>query len=319
MRSALPDGQLVYSATVGDVSNPGGNYLTPFGTPSMAQVVDGNSDGNADQAVDYYGDPGDSYTGWTITINGNDYAIFETTSASGLSAFYRIPFFNETEDLSGFFGQPVVGVFTFRGDNASVVNLCFMEGTQIATPSGTQPVDALKIGDAVTTADGRAVRITWIGRQHVARPVNLAHRPHLIPVRIKAHALGPGRPNQDLIVSADHGLALEGYILTAAALVNGTTIQFVPEADLPKAFTYFHIETAHHDIILANGAPAETVCDAAGRAAFDNHQEYLDLYGADRLVPEMHMPRIASRRLTPHAIKEKLDGFAPTGCLKDSA
>ena len=58
----------------------------------------------------------------------------------------------------------------------------------------------------------------------------------------------------------------------------------------------------------------ESVIDAAGRAAFDNCQEYLDLYGAERIIPEMDRPRISSRRLVPHAIKDRLAGCANVVC-----
>ncbi|MCG6902664.1 MAG: Hint domain-containing protein [Rhodobacter sp.] len=91
-----------------------------------------------------------------------------------------------------------------------------------------------------------------------------------------------------------------------AAIRCGTTIDFVPTAELPDSVTYYHIETEDHDVILANGAPAETFCDIPGRMVFDNYQEYLDLYGAERIVPEMDRPRVASRRLLPESVRARL-------------
>jgi len=88
--------------------------------------------------------------------------------------------------------------------------------------------------------------------------------------------------------------------------VNGRTIAFVPLADLPQQVTYYHIETEAHDVILANGTPAETFVDAVTRSHFDNYQEYLDLYGAERIIPEMQAPRITARRLVPAAIRARL-------------
>ena len=44
--------------------------------------------------------------------------------------------------------------------------------------------------------------------------------------------------------------------------------------------------------------------DAAGRASFDNYQECL--YGAERIIPEMNSPWIASQQLVPDAIKTRL-------------
>lgn len=99
---------------------------------------------------------------------------------------------------------------------------------------------------------------------------------------------------------------IDGLVICAAALVNGTTINWVPMAELPDHVTYYHIETEDHDVILAYGAPAETFVDAAGRAAFDNYQEYLDLYGAERIIPEMDRTRISSKRFLPDAIKARL-------------
>jgi len=69
---------------------------------------------------------------------------------------------------------------------------------------------------------------------------------------------------------------------------------------------YYHIETEAHDVILAEGALAETFIDYADRKAFDNYQDYVDLYGAERIIPEMARPRISSRRLVPDAIKARL-------------
>ena len=43
----------------------------------------------------------------------------------------------------------------------------------------------------------------------------------------------------------------------------------VTQIDLP-AIEYFHIELARHDLLLAEGLPAETYLDAGGRAMFDN-------------------------------------------------
>ena len=77
-------------------------------------------------------------------------------------------------------------------------------------------------------------------------------------------------------------------------------------SELDDTVTYYHVETEAHDAILANGAAAETFVDAVTRAEFDNHQEYLDLYGADRIIPEMDRPRIASQRLVPESIRSRL-------------
>ena len=75
---------------------------------------------------------------------------------------------------------------------------------------------------------------------------------------------------------------------------------------LPERITYYHIETQNHDVILANGAPAETFIDYTGRKAFDNFAEYIDLYGEERAIYEMDRPRVSAARLLPPDIRARL-------------
>ncbi|TNF23183.1 MAG: Hint domain-containing protein [Rhodobacteraceae bacterium] len=194
-------------------------------------------------------------------------------------------------------------------DSFFVDIICFGAGTLIATPRGETAVESLRIGDLVRTTSGRVVPVTWVGVQTVSTLFTPPER--LRPVRIKAGALGQGLPHSDLTVTADHGMVIDGLVITASALVNGTTIDFVPLADLATRFTVYHVETEDHDVILANGAPAETFIDYIGRKAFDNFAEYLALYGAERIIREMPNPRISASRLVPLGIKARL-GIAET-------
>jgi hypothetical protein len=75
---------------------------------------------------------------------------------------------------------------------------------------------------------------------------------------------------------------------------------------MASEITYYHIETENHDEILANGAPSETLIDCKGRKDFDNYQEYLDLYGAEQMIPEMGRIRISTQRLLPAALCARL-------------
>ncbi len=181
--------------------------------------------------------------------------------------------------------------------------VCFGEGTLIATPDGQRSVETLGIGDTLLTADGRMSQVKWVGRQTV-HPFFAGARAQ--PVQIKAGALGDGLPHSDLTVTADHGMVIDGMVINASALVNGSTIDFVSLADLPDRFTVYHIETEAHDVILANGSAAETFIDYRGRQVFDNYREYIELYGAERTIPEMPHPRISTQRLVPGAIRKRL-------------
>jgi hypothetical protein len=192
---------------------------------------------------------------------------------------------------------------------------CFLAGTQILTRHGAQTVENLQIGTPIVTPTGGTVIIKWIGRQTLSK---WRHGPHMQPVRIRAGALGDGLPHSDLTVTADHGMVLDlssneaignnpvGCVINASALVNGTTIDFVPISELDDSFIVYHIETENHDVILANGAPSETYIDYRDRRAFDNYQEFLDLYGAERIIPEMALPRISSARHLPLDLRRRL-------------
>ena len=195
--------------------------------------------------------------------------------------------------------QPLIGLNT-----TDPYNYCFLSGTLIATPSGEVPVEHLKIGDLVTTADGRAVPVKWLGEQRLRNSMFTPAR--MAPVCIAKGALGEGLPHGDLYVSADHGLMIDGLVINAGALVNGSTIRFVPMAEMEAYFTYYHVETEAHDVILANGTAAETFIDYAGRQVFDNYAEYEALYEAERIIPEMERPRISSARQVPPQIKARL-------------
>ncbi|EPX75593.1 Hint domain-containing protein [Salipiger mucosus] len=184
---------------------------------------------------------------------------------------------------------------------------CFAQGTLISTPVGERLVQDLVIGDLVQTSDGRTVPVKWVGRQTTHKVFASAR---VQPVRIAAGALGCGRPHTDLVLTSDHAIVLDGLAINAGALVNGTTIVRVPFDQQPEVVTYFHVETDEHDVILANGAPAETYVDYVQRRAFDNYREYLDLYGEEKTIPEMRLPRISAARLVPPGIREKLAGHS---------
>jgi hypothetical protein len=154
------------------------------------------------------------------------------------------------------------------------------------------------------TAEGKAVPVKWIGRQTVMTRFGPAER--LMPVRFAAGCLGEGLPHTDLTVTADHGMLVEGVICHAGALVNGTTITRVPLSEMGETYTVYHVETEEHEIILANGAPAETFIDNVSRRVFDNFAEFEALYGDVPEMEELPYPRAMSARQVPGRIAESL-------------
>ncbi|MEY8838434.1 Hint domain-containing protein, partial [Cribrihabitans sp. XS_ASV171] len=183
---------------------------------------------------------------------------------------------------------------------------CFLAGTRIATPLGERAIELLAPGDLILTAGGRAVPVRFVGRQRVLTAFGLAKRS--LPVRIRAGALGDGLPKRDLVLTGEHALLIDELLINAAALVNGESIDWVPLREFHGSYTVYNVETEDHDVLLAEGVPAETFIDYVDRAAFDNYQEYLDRYGEDRTISEMSFPRISAGRLVPANLKSRFAG-----------
>ena len=187
--------------------------------------------------------------------------------------------------------------------------VCFFPGTLIATPFGELKVEELVSGDLVLVGETSVVPVKWIGRQTVSTLFGPAER--LMPVRFAAGSLGGGGgqfllPQSDLTVTPDHAMHVDGILCEAGALVNGTTITRVPLSEFGESYTVYHVETEAHEIILANGAPAETFVDNASRRAFDNFTEFEALHGNPPEMKELPYPRASNARHLPARIKNRL-------------
>jgi Hint domain len=158
---------------------------------------------------------------------------------------------------------------------------CFLRGTRLLTPDGERKIEDLRIGDPVTTLSGEANPITWIGRRVYRRSTVSRHPESVLPVRVARGALGRGIPHDDLLVSQHHALLVDGLFIKAVDLANGSSIALQSAAGASE-IEYLHVKLARHDIILAEGAPSETLLVHSGNVErFDNFAEYLRLYGRD--------------------------------------
>ncbi len=244
---------------------------------------------------DDWGGGGVTYHG-TFSYNGNTFLVFEDVTYG---------YFLASPDNSIVLGDFPTG-WDFSSVSSTATPICFLAGTLIATSDGEVAVEQLSSGDLLRTADGIGATVKWIGRQTVHTRFGPAER--LMPVRFAAGALGNGLPHIDLTVTADHGMLVDGVICHAGALVNGTTITRVPLADMGESYTVYHIETEQHEIILANGAPAETFIDNVSRRVFDNYAEFEALYGDVPEMEELPYPRAMSARQVPARIMSWMAG-----------
>ncbi|MEO1542119.1 MAG: Hint domain-containing protein [Pseudomonadota bacterium] len=247
--------------------------------------------------------PGDTFSEGDLILNDDEFYV-GTITVDGvvvvLSEIDTTIYLNVPEGVDGN-DLTLPNSIAPEDINTSDFTVCFLAGTGIATPIGEVAVEALSIGDWICTADGGTTRVKWIGVKRVLKMFGCAERLH--PIEIKAHAFGPNLPIRDLGVSADHGMAFDGVIVHVGALVNGTTVIRRRLADLPDVISYYHIETERHEIVLANGCPAETFVDNVTRATFDNYAEYEVLYGAEAEVPALDMPRVLSARQLPQHLR----------------
>lgn len=193
-----------------------------------------------------------------------------------------------------------------------VIEECFVTGTGILTDRGYIPVEELHIGDRLKVADGSLQDIKWLGYQ--------TRHPHQIdnpllgyPILIKTGALGENLPHQDLLVSPNHGLLVDGLLIEAGALVNETSIMKTTPS---KTFVYYHVELANHNLLLAEGVLVESYSpQKVDHLSFDNGAEYGQLYpdgNSDLILWSLNYPRIKSKVKVPIYVKEKLNQLSNT-------
>ena len=143
--------------------------------------------------------------------------------------------------------------------------ICFTPGTLIDTPDGPRLIEELREGDKVSTKDNGAQDIQWIGSRRMTG-ARLFAMPRLRPVRIATGALGVERPDQELLVSPEHRMLIEGpvardlfnaheVLVAAKDLINGTTISVDLKA---REVTYVHLLLPRHEVLRANGVETES-------------------------------------------------------------
>ncbi|WP_139284825.1 Hint domain-containing protein [Acidocella aminolytica] len=229
-----------------------------------------------------------------LQANGGDtYSLIDTHGGSYTSTVASSVVLASGANVNDFAMQG--GYFVYTGSAP-----CFYAGTMIATPSGEVAVEEIKAGDMVLTQAGMALAVRWVGQSTVS--TRFADSLRALPVRIKAGALADGVPVRDLLVSPDHALWIDGLLVQAGALVNNVNI--IREADVPEIFSYYHLELASHEVLLADGAPAESFVDNVDRMSFSN---WTGREEPPAWIPEMACPRAKSARQIPPALRARLD------------
>ena len=133
------------------------------------------------------------------------------------------------------------------------------------------------------TVSGAARPIKWIGRRSYQGRFIAGNRA-VLPIRIASGALADGVPRRDLNVSPGHALLIDGVLVAADKLINGISICQLETVD---SLEYIHLELDGHDVVLAEGAAAETYVECDNRGKFQNAAEFGQLY------PDVEAPKWA--------------------------
>jgi hypothetical protein len=244
-----------------------------------------------------------------VSYTTSDYLTYDTTAHTitlsdtnppgSLGGHSHTFYFDSSTDVS----KITLSHDTIGSVFADVLSICFMAGTMIRTPEGEAPIETLKRGDLVLTADGEAKPVVWLGFQTIVS--RFADPIRNWPIRVLAGAIADNVPCRDLLVSPDHALLVEDVLIHAGALVNGTSIR--RESQVPEKFVYYNIELEDHSLMLAENLPAESFVDNVDRRNFDNWAEHEALYPDGRAVAELPLPRAKSLRQVPVSIRAALD------------
>ena len=233
----------------------------------------------------------------TLTLNPGSTSVYTLTDAHS-GGYSTVVSTNVTLAPGAGPGNfvSVGGTFYYAGSAP-----CFYAGTRLATADGEIAVEDITAGMLLLTAAGESKPVRWLGRSEVS--TRFADPLRVLPIRIKAGALGESLPLRDLLVSPDHAMFVGGVLVQAGAMVNGSSI--IREADVPECFTYYHVELATHELLQAEGAAAESFVDNVDRMGFANWAEH-EALGETAPIEEMNLPRVKSQRQVPVALRAAL-------------
>lgn len=227
-------------------------FIVGSAADGTGDAIDGGAGGRDDDTLDIgFGTRGIDYRYADIVAdsdgNGFDGSVEFLDGDGGVTG--RLTFAN---------------IENFKSNNENDDPICFTPGTLIATPQGERAVESLKPGDRVITRDNGIQKLAWTGHSPMSG-ADLAARPHLRPVMIRAGSLGNGLPERDMMVSPNHRVLVandrtayyfdEREVLVAAKHLTG--LHGVEVADVAGT-TYIHFMFEQHEVVLTDGAWTES-------------------------------------------------------------
>lgn len=165
---------------------------------------------------------------------------------------------------------------------------CFTPGARILTANGEIPVEHIRTGDMLQTADNGLVPVIWAGKRRLTR-AELRRNPHLRPVLLRP---GGRAGNERLMrVSPQHRFVIrEGSLPEPMPFVRARLLQeldpehvITDQNDAPTC--YIHLMTEAHQVIFADGCATETFWpgpEALRSLSSADRREVFDLF------PDLH-------------------------------
>ena len=188
----------------------------------------------------------------------------------------------------------VTGTLSFSGIEQVIV--CFTAGALIQTETGRRPVESIRSGERVLTRDSGFQEVAWAGAKTVQASQMLLD-PSLRPVLVRKDALGPGLPDQDMLMSRQHRIL---FAEPRAELLFGEPEVLVPACYLigqcgidevvRPAVTYVHFMFERHEIVMGDGLWSESFQPGARSLAGVHDDARAELL---RIFPELGRPSSA--------------------------
>lgn len=256
-----------------------GSLITQTGTLS---APDGNNDGKISAGEPISHDNPNPIVDLIPDINSQNVTAVGVMSGVVAGVFFEYPVLLVRQGGAQYLVYPegppdiltsatgtVDTVLTFYQNASYVPGVgvpCFVAGTWIVTQRGEVKVENLAVGDLIWTVDHGMQPIRWAGKRFMS-PRQLETNPGLLPIRIRAGALGDEYPEHDLIVSPQHRVLVRSKIAQRMfgcpeLLVAAKQLLEVDGIDIvesPEGLTYYHLLLDRHELIIANGALTETL------------------------------------------------------------
>ena len=200
---------------------------------------------------------------------------------------------------------------------------CFTPGSLVITARGAVPVERIRLGDLVQTADNGMKPVIWIGRRLLSQR-DLMANPHLRPIQLQPG--GMINLERPMRVSPQHRFSTKAPLpgqdsFIKARLLSELDPEFVTQDQSLEPLCYIHLMTEEHQVIFADGCKTETFWpgpDALRSLGADGRRELHDLfpelliaadhYGAPgRALVDQHYGALARPDLRRRDLRDALE------------